>query len=198
MRPVFREPVNKFPGPVQRVMREKDIDATCMPVQFDDDVWETAFFCRVAGPESKPDRRILKKTKVTPVVLGAELMAHARASVVVLRFEVQTVPDDPLVFEILLTPGEFEMHYECLKLLARQRRVRYFFADADYRVLQGQSQEIDADRHASFETLAREAFAHDSLVRMAGNYDAHAAMSEVVAHYDLRRGASPGADELTH
>ena len=167
-------------------MREKDIAATCIPVQFDDDQWEAAFFFHVAGPESKQDRRILKKNKVTPAILMMELLTHEKASIVMMRVETQTVVDDPLVFEILLIPGEVSMHHECLKLLAQQQHIRYFFADSDYRVLQEQQQTISSVQHQHFETLAREAFARDSLMRMAGNYDAQAALSEVVSHYHVR------------
>lgn len=82
-------------------MREKEIVATRLPVQFDDGEWESAFFIHVAGPESGPDRRILKKQKITPLRLGTELMKHAAAAVVMLRIEIDTVADDPLVFEEL-------------------------------------------------------------------------------------------------
>lgn len=179
-------------------MRDKDIAATCIPVQFDDDEWESAFFFHVAGPESKYDRRVLKKNRTTPTVLETELMAHAKASVVLMRLEVQTVVDDPLVFEILLLPGEFSIHYECLKSLAKQKRIRYFFADSDYRVLQEQEQKISDVQHEKFENLAREAFAHDSVLRMTSKYNAQAALSEVVAHYNLRVDAQNGRGKTTH
>lgn len=195
---VFRDCVKLFPKPVQAVMREKDIAATCIPVQFDDEQWQAAFFFHVAGPESKQDRRILKKNKVTPAILMVELMSHAKASIIMMRVEIQTVIDDPLVFEILLVPGEVSTHHECLKLLARQTHIRYFFADSDYRVLQEQQQTISNVQHEQFETLAREAFARDSLMRIAGNYDAQAALSEVVAHYHIRTGADENGKGTPH
>lgn len=167
-------------------MREKDIAATCIPVQFAKNTWESAFFFHVAGPESKQDRRILKRDKITPTVLMTELMTHANASVVLIRSEIQTIINDPLVFEILLIPGEVSMHYECLKFLSQQDRIRYFFSDSDFRVLQEQEQEISSVQHEKFENLAREAFAHDSVIRMTGQYNAQIALSEVVAHYQLR------------
>lgn len=180
--------VKEFPPQVKNIMRERDIAATCIPVQFGGEIWEAAFFFHVAGPESKQDRRTLKKHGVTPAMLGTELLTHANAAVVLMRIEVQTVIDDPLVFEILLIPGEFSMHYECLKLLAKQRRIRYFFADTDFRVLQEQEQKINDVQHEKFESLAREAFAHDSVLRIAGKYNARAAITEVVSHYSLRSG----------
>ena len=190
--------VKQFPHEVQKIMREKEIDATCIPVQFDDESWESAFFFRVAGPESKQDRRCLKKNRTTPTVLVTELMAHSNASVVLLRFEIQTIIDDPLVFEILLVPGEFNVHYECIKFLAKQRRIRDIFADSDYRVLQEQEQQVGDTQHEKFENLAREAFAHDSVLRMTGRYNAQAALSEVVTHYSPRADETDNLQRTTH
>ena len=179
-------------------MREKDIAATCVPVQYDDTVWESAFFFHVAGPESKQDRRILKRDKITPTILVTELMTHANASVVLMRFEIQTIINDPLVFEILFIPGEVSLHYECLKLLAQQSRIRYFFADSDFRVLQEQEQNISSAQHDNFDALAREAFAHDSVVRMTGLYNAQVALSEVVKNYQIRTEIQDNRDKSTH
>lgn len=179
-------------------MRERDIAATCVPVQFDDGGWESAFFFHVSGPESRQDRRILKKNKLTPTVLHTELMKHEGASVVALRVEASTVFDDPLVFEILLVPGQVSMHYECLKLLARQDRIRYFFADSDYRVIQEQQHGIGEGLHEEFETVAREAFAHDSVLRIAGKYDSRSAVSEIVAHYQVRSEPAGNPDGTSH
>ena len=179
-------------------MREKDIAATCIPVQYDDEVWESAFFFHVAGPESKQDRRILKRDKITPTILMTELMTHANASVVLMRFEIQTIINDPLVFEILFVPGEVSLHYECLKFLAQQNRLRYFFADSGFRVLQEQEQSINSAQHQNFEALAREAFAHDSVIRMTGQYNAQAALSEVVAHYQIRTETQDNRGKSTH
>ncbi len=179
-------------------MREKDIAATCVPVQFDDGEWESAFFLHVAGPESRQDRRILKKNRVTPTLLTTELMMHAGAAVLMLRVEVGTVNDDPLVFEILLIPGQVSMHYECLKLLARQQRIRYFFADSDYRLMQEQQHEISDAQHEKFEALAREAFAHDSVLRMSGKYDPRTAISDIVAHYQVRSEPARNPDSISH
>lgn len=190
--------VKEFPLQVKRIMRERDIAATCIPVQFDDENWESAFFLHVAGPESRLDRRVLKRGRVTPAVLATEFMAHANASVVLMRLEVQTIVNDPLVFEILLVPGEFSIHHECLKFLAKQKRIRYFFADSDYRVLQEQEHEIRDIQHEKFEILAREAFAHDSVLRMTGKYNAQVALSEVVAHYSVRSGVGEEQQKTTH
>lgn len=194
----FMIEVKAFPHQVKRIMREKDIAATCIPVQFDGEAWESAFFFHIVGPESKQDRRILKRGKLTPTVLTTELMTHANASVVLMRFEIQTIINDPLVFEILFIPGEVSMHYECLKFLAQQNRIRYLFGDSDFRVLQEQETKVSSSQHDKFETLAREAFAHDSVIRMTGQYNAQAALSEVVAHYQLRAEIQDSRGKSTH
>ena len=179
-------------------MRDKGIAATCLPVQFDDDRWETAFFLHVEGPESKQDRRILKMQKTTPTELGVELLKHASAAVVMMRLEVQTIENDPLVFEILLVPGLINSHYESIKVLAQQQHIRYFFSDSDFRILQQQEQQISETQHQNFESLARESFAHDSVVRMAGKYDGHAALSEIVSHYQVRTEPGNPSDKQFH
>jgi hypothetical protein len=189
-----------FPASIRDAMRKSGAAATCVPVQLEGPDWETALFIHVSGPECKQDRRILKSAREpTPATLSAELMTHANAAIIVLRLEVMTVIDDPLVFEILLTPGAVSSHYECVKLLAGQQRICWFFGDGDFRVLQAQEQTIDRDKHESFESLAREAFAHDSLVRIAGKFDAEAALAEVAAHYAPRSEENDvRADEPRH
>ena len=188
-----------FPESIGDAMRKSGAAATCIPVKLEGPQWETALFIHVAGPECEQDRRILKTARTpTPATLSAELMTHASASIIVLRLEVLTVVDDPLVFEILLTPGAVTSHYECVKLLAIQERICWFFGDSDFRVLQALEQVIDSDKHQRFEALAREAFAHDSLVRMAGNFNAEAALAEVAAHYTPRSEDHARSDDPTH
>ncbi len=191
--------MKRFPEPIRRAMRASGAAATCVPVQIDHGRWESALFIHVAGPECKQDRYLLKRaTTPTPASLQSEFLSHERAAVVLFRVQALTIPDDPLAFEILLTPGKVSSHYECLKLLAQQARLCWFFGDTDYRVIQALDQEIGAEQHNNFETLAREAFAHDSVLRMAGKYDADAAVAEIVSHYALRRGVARAADTIEH
>lgn len=180
-------------------MRASGTAATCVPVQIDQGQWESALFIHVAGPECKQDRYILKRAVTpTPASLHTELLTHASAAIVLFRLETLTVPDDPLAYEILLTPGKVPSHYECLKLLSQQKRLCWFFGDADYRIIQAQNQEIGTQQHNNFEALAREAFAHDSVLRMIGKYDADAALAEIVSHYELRQDINRDPDEIQH
>lgn len=180
-------------------MRASGTAATCVPVQIDQGQWESALFIHVAGPECKQDRYILKCAATpTPATLRTELLTHASAAIVLLRLEALTVPNNPLAFEILLTPGKVSGHYECLKLLSQQARLCWFFGDTDYRIIQAQNQEVDAEQHENFEALAREAFAHDSVLRLMGKYDASAALREIVSHYELRQDVTRDNGEIEH
>ena len=49
-----------------------------------------------------------------------------------------------------------------------------------------------------FEALAREAFAHDSVLRMAGKYDSRVAISEIVDHYQVRSAPHRDPDSVSH
>ncbi len=191
--------MDQFPKPIQDAMRASGAAATCVPVQIDQGQWESALFIHVAGPECKQDRYILKRAAApTPATLQTELLTHDSAAIVLLRLEALTVPDDPLAFEILLTPGKVPSHYECLKLLSQQARLCWFFGDTDYRIIQAQNQEIGAEQHENFEALAREGFAHDSVLRMTGKYDANAALAEIVSHYELRQDVTRDPGEIEH
>lgn len=173
-------------------MRRSGAAATCVPVQLDEGRWESALFLHLAGPECKQDRRIVKTaTEPLPVLLEAEIMAHQRAAVVMLRAQVSTLPSDPLVFEILLTPGAVSSHYDSLRLLSQQTRLLWFLGDGDYRVLAVQEQGIDEQQREQFSAIAKDAFAHDTVVRMAGNYDHEIALNEIAAHYAPRAGGDP-------
>lgn len=181
-------------------MRATGSAATCVPVKLGgSDDWEAALFIHVAGPECKQDRRSLK-TRNTPVPVQIEprLMAHGSAAVVSMELSVETVPDDPLKYEILLIPGREETHYQGIKLLARQQRVCWFFGDNDYRVIQAQEQEIEDEQHEAFESIARDAFAHDSLLRISSQYDSDKALSEIVSHYSPKNSAGEDAGGVTH
>lgn len=183
--------MDTFPNMIQKSMRATGSAATCVPVQLGGShEWEAALFVHVAGPECKQDRRLLKTAAIpVPVNIEPRLMAHGAAAVVSMELSVATVPNDPLKYEILLVPGREETHYQGIKLLARQQRICWFFGDNDYRVIQAQEQEIEDAQHELFESIAREAFAHDSLLRISSQYDSDKALSEIVSHYSPRKDA---------
>lgn len=188
---------DSFPADIIDAMRHAGSDATCVPVQLGGSgEWEAALFVHVSGPECKQDRRVLKTAR-EPVSVDLEpnLMAHQFAAIVSIELSIATVPDDPLKYEILLIPGRETTHYQSIKLLAQQERVCWFFGDNDYRIIQAQEQAIEKDRHELFESIAREAFAHDSLLRMSNQYDADKALSEIMSHYAPRTGAG---SEIVH
>lgn len=189
------QPMDSFPDTIKRSMRASGAEATCVPIRLDkSSEWEAAMFVHVAGPECKNDRRLLKTARSpVPVDIEARLMAHNAAAIVAIELSIATVADDPLNYEILLIPGREETHYQAIKLLAGQQRVCCFFGDNDYSVIQAQEQELDSEQHASFESIAREAFAHDSMLRISAQYDSDKALSEIVSHYTPRTGAGAGA-----
>ncbi len=180
--------MNTFPQAVRAAMQASGATVTCMPVKLDRDDWETTVFFHLAGPESRRDRRILAKAeRPLAVSVEADLLTLPQASVIVLRFEVATLPDDPLTGEVLLTPGEVRTHFDTVQLLCRQHRLCWFFSDDDFRVLHSQQNPINDEQRASFDDLLADAVRHDALVRASARYDAQAALAEVVSHYDLRQ-----------
>lgn len=174
-------------------MKASGAAATCAPVRIDDQDWETALFVHLAGPECKGDRALVARPgRSVPVGMETDLIETDNAAVVLLRLEVHTVADDPLQLEVLLTPGQGGSHFESLKLLSTQPRLRWFFGDDDYCVLRTQEHPLDDDSHAAFDELLRDAVAHDAMIRCTGRYDAMAALQHVVSHYALRdAGAVP-------
>ncbi len=109
---------------------------------------------------------------------------------VILRFEVATIPNDSLTGEVLLTPGDVRTHFDTVQLLCRQQRLCWFFSDEDFRVLHSQQNPIGDEQRASFDDLLADAVRHDALIRASARYDAKAALAEVVSHYDLRQGTT--------
>lgn len=176
-------------------MRVTGSAATCVPVKLGGEGdWEAALFVHVAGPECRQDRRLLKSAREpTPVEIEPKLLAHDAAAIVSIELSIATVPDDALKYEVLLVPGREETHYQAIKLLARQDRICCFFGDNDFRVIQAQEQEIETRQHELFESIARDAFAHDSLLRISSQYDSDKALSEIVSHYSPRIDAGAGA-----
>ncbi len=168
--------------------------ATCVPVALDSgqsagkSSWESVIFFQLGGPESKEDRRLLRKS-AKPVSVGIEtdLIAHDKAGVVVLRLEVYTREDDPLVGEVLFAPGEHQPHFETLDLLTRQPRLVWFFGDQSYAVLKKQQFAMSSQEHAAFSEVLGDTVRHDALLRMTTGYDANAAMQDIVSRYELRQ-----------
>lgn len=182
--------MDKFPQSVIDMMNAGGSTVTCLPVQLDSeeaDIWQSAYFFRLGGRESQRDIRLLEKsTSAFSVGLETDIIEHANATVVMLRLQVFTRQDDPLVGEVLLTPGGAETHYEVLGLLAEQQTVTWFFSDQDYRVLHQQRQPLSQEWRDEFLALRSEAFKRDAIIRMAGKYNAQTAFAEVVSHYALR------------
>ena len=175
---------------------------TCLPVQLDEsglhdgadavgqpiiDQWQSCIFFRLGGSESRRDIEILK-SKAGPFTVGIEtdIIEHENASVVVLRSQVFTNPADPLVGEVLMTPGGAETHYEILGLLGEQQTLTWFFADQQYHQIYQQSQSLSQEWRDEFLALRSEAFKRDSIIRIAGKYNAQAAFADVVSQYALR------------
>ena len=189
--------MNAFPQAVRTAMQNSGANVTCMPVRLDAADWEAAVFFHLAGPESKRDRQVLATAeRPLAVSIEADLLELQQASVVVLRFEVATIPEDPLTGEVLLTPGDVRTHFDTVQLLCRQQRLCWFFGDSDFRVLHSQQNPIGHEQRASFDELLADCVRHDALIRASARYDAQAALAEVVGHYDLRQGnagrATPG------
>ena len=160
---------------------------TCLPVQFDSGDWESSIFFQIGGSESKLDRRILSRTdNAVPVAVETDVIEHANAAVVVIRLEVYTREDNPLIGEVLLTPGQTESHFETLKLLCTQNLLRWFFSDSAYWIIHYQQNSLGAAENAQFKETLDSATAHDSLIRITGKYDVEAALNHVLSHYEFR------------
>ena len=192
-------PVRLFPGPVREAMTASGAAATCVPVELDGGVPEAAFFINLAGPESKADRRVIRKWR-GPLSLGLDsnVIETVHGAVVVLRPEVHTGPFDPFVCEILVIPGEGGSHFEALDLLSRQPRLTWFFGDRGFEIIRTQQHPLDEEQRGEFATLLKQALRHDAMTRMTGRYDGRAALAEVASHYTLRteaRRVPPQADK---
>ena len=150
-------------------------------------LWQSAIFFRLGGTESQRDIRLLKKAESAfSVGIETDIIEHENASVVMLRLQLFAQKKDPLVGEVLLTPGGAETHYEILTLLSEQEELTWFFSDQDFQVIHQQKQPLSQDWRDEFLALRNEAFKRDSIIRLAGKYNAHSAFAEVVSHYSLR------------
>ena len=185
--------MKRFPRAVRDAMRAGGAAATCIPVQLDGSGWEAALFLQLAGPECKADRRIISRSEgPLPVGIEADLIKAEHASVVTLRAEVHTRFDDPMVSEILMTPGAGSSHFEALKLLTAQPNLCWFFGDETYWLMHSQSHPLAPEQRAGFAELLDDATSHDAVVRLTGRYDAAAALASVAGHYELRAGEGRG------
>jgi hypothetical protein len=184
----------RFPAPVRAAMQASGAMATCVPVRLEGPDWEAAFFFQVAGPESRDDRRLMRRRAgAFAIGLETDLVETEHGAVVVLRPEIHTRPDNPLALEILMTPGDGGAHHEALRLLAAQPSLTWLFADAAGWVIHAQSHPLGPEEHAGFRDLLDGALRHDTLVRLTARYDAASALGQVVRHYELRAAAAPGA-----
>lgn len=171
---------------------------TCLPVQLGDagtadnehtiiENWQSAIFFRLGGAESQKDIELLTNAdSAFSVGIETDIIEHENATVVMLRLQVFTQSDNPLIGEVLLTPGGAETHYEILGLLAEQQELTWFFSDQQYQMIHQQKQPLSQDWRDEFLALRSEAFKRDSLIRLAGKYSAQKAFAEVVSHYGLR------------
>jgi len=120
--------------------------------------WQSCIFFRLGGVESRDDIDVLNSS-AGPFTVGIEtdIIEHENASVVVLRLQVFTNPADPLVGEVLMTPGGAETHYEILGLLGEQQSLTWFFSDQQYNQIYQQSQSLSQEWRDEFLALRSEA-----------------------------------------
>ena len=192
--------MKRFPEFIRNNMDYTGSNVTCLPVKFDSGDWESAIFFQLGGVESKEDRRALSRTEQSvPVAVESDLIKHNNAAVIMIRLEVFTREADPLVGEVLLTPGAKESHFETIKLLSTQQVLRWFFADAAYWIIHSQQNQLGAAEHAVFQEVMNDATQHDALIRMTGSYDFESALNEIFSHYEFRSSNSlsiPGSTRI--
>ncbi len=177
-----------FPASVIEKMTEGGSTVTCLPVKLEeDDNWQSAVFFRLGGRESQVDIKLLsERQSALGVGIETDLIEHANATVVMLRLQIFTQPENPLVGEVLITPGGAETHYEILTLLSTQKTLTWFLSDQEFQIIHQQRQPLNDDWRKEFLDLRDEAFKRDTLLRLSGNYSAQTAFAEVVSHYALR------------
>ncbi len=179
--------MHKFPDSIIRSMQQSGAMITCVPVQFDGGIWESAVFFELGGDECQHDREILSASdKAIPVTLEAELIEHNSASVVMLRFEVLTDVENPLAGEVLIVPGLGDIQFETLKHLSEQQNLRFYFSDDYYNVIHSQQILLSDQERGGYAQILEQVISHDALIRLTGKYNAMSALSEIVGHYDIR------------
>lgn len=177
-----------FPASVIEMMSSGGSTVTCLPVKLEeDDEWQSAVFFRLGGQESQADIELLNsRQSALTVGIETDLIEHANATVVLLRLQVFTQIDNPLVGEVLITPGGAETHYEILTLLSKQQTLTWFLSDQEFRIIHQQRQPLTDEWRAEFLDLRDEAFKRDTMIRLSGKYNAQTAFAEMVSHYALR------------
>jgi len=168
-------------------MQQSGAMTTCVPVQFFGNVWEAAVFFELGGEQCQDDRTtLISATKPLPISLEAELIEHASASVVMLRFEVMTNQEDPLAGEVLIVPGLGEIQFDTLKHLSEQQNLRFYFSDETYKVIHSQQIMLSDRERQGYGHILEEVISKDALIRLTGKYNAMSALSEIVGLYDVR------------
>ena len=179
--------MQKFPDSIIRSMHQSGAMTTCVPVQFEGDGWESAVFFELGGKQCQDDRKTLANaSNPLPISLEAELIEHASASVVMLRFEVMTNLVDPLAGEVLIVPGLGDIQFDTLKLLSKQQNLRFYFSDEIYNVIHSQQIILGEQERKGYGQILEEVISKDALIRLTGKYNAMSALSEIVGHYDVR------------
>jgi hypothetical protein len=107
--------------------------------------------------------------------------------------EVHATLHDPLVGEVLLTPGGHQSHFDTLRYLSTQSLLRWFFGDQDFRVIHDQVNRLGEAEHRDFAAAIEHITRHDAVVRLSGRYDASVALAEVASHYEVRTGPATPA-----
>ena len=179
--------MQKFPDSIINSMLQSGAMTTCVPLEFDDGSFESTVFFELSGDECEFDRLILSKsTSPFGINLEAELIEHASASVVMLRFEIMTQPDDPFVGEVLIVPGLGDIQFDTLKYLSTQQNLKFYFSDDRFNVIHSQQLLLSDRERQGYSQILEEVISHDALIRLTGKYDAMAALSEIVDHYEIR------------
>jgi len=165
-------------------MRSSRAMTTCVPIEMDDSVWQTAVFFELGGKECEQDRMFLKEAKA-PVQIGleADLIEQDTASVVMLRFEVLTGLKTPLAGDVLILPGIGNVQFETLNYLTSQSHLPFYFSDGSYQVVHKQQVVLRDQERAAYRSLLDDAVSHDAMIRLSGRYNAMTALKEVTGNY---------------
>lgn len=180
--------MHKFPDSIIKSMLQSGAMTTCVPLRFDNGSYESAVFFELGGDECQSDRAILgKSTSPLAIKLEAETIGHEKAGVVMLRFEILTKPDDPLAGEVLIVPGLGDVQFDTLRCLTTQDNLKFYFSDERFRVIHSQQLVLSDRERQGYSQILEEVISHDALIRLTGKYDAMAALTEIVDHYDVRK-----------
>jgi hypothetical protein len=176
--------MDRFPSTIIKSMAASGAMTTCVPVEIDQDIWESAVFFELGGAECAEDRKIMQASqKAFPVSLEADLIECQTAAIVMLRFEVMTCSDSPLAGEVLVAPGVGNVQFETIENLTRQESLKLFFSDEKYKVIHSQQIILRDQERQGYKGILEDAVRHDAMVRLTGRYDAIAALKEVTSHY---------------